>query len=110
MLVAEVGAEFRPQLTLSLDVIFHLVEDRVYNEYMSMLFSTCSQYVIIYSSNGNCGVNAVHMRNVKFSDWIDENAQEYRLVKHAKNIYPYDEDRPNDTSFCDFYVYEGPQI
>ena len=105
-LVSSVSAELRPQLALSLDVIFHLVEDDVFNEYMRTLFSTGSKYVIVYSSNGNCRVRAEHMRNMKFTDWIEANSPEWMLIEHEKNPYPWDEKRPDETSFCDFYAYE----
>ena len=36
-------------LTLSLDVIFHLVEDEVFESYMGRLFSASKRWVIIYS-------------------------------------------------------------
>ena len=39
------------ELALSLDVIFHLVEDAVFESYMSNLFDSAQRYVIIYSSN-----------------------------------------------------------
>lgn len=43
---------FRSELTLSLDVIFHLVEDDIYEAYMDQLFDSAEKFVIIYSSNG----------------------------------------------------------
>ena len=39
------------QLTLSLDVIFHLIEDGVYYSYMEMLFNSSERFVIVYSSD-----------------------------------------------------------
>ncbi len=39
------------ELALSLDVIYHLVEDETYNSYMKMLFASSKKYVCIYSSN-----------------------------------------------------------
>ena len=38
-------------LTLSLDVIYHLIEDDVFHDYMSKLFDSSKKFVIIYSSN-----------------------------------------------------------
>lgn len=41
----------RADLSMSLDVIFHLVEDQVYDNYIERLFSAADRYVIVYSSS-----------------------------------------------------------
>src|SRR5579884_3475545 len=41
----------KAELTLSLDVIYHLVEDRVFDTYMFRLFGAALRFVIIYSTN-----------------------------------------------------------
>lgn len=94
------------QLTLSLDVIYHLVEDDVFNAYMKTLFSAAEKSVIIYSSNTDdqsitC---AIHVRHRKFSIWIENNCPNWKLIKHLPNKYPYNGDT-NATSFADFYIY-----
>src|SRR5262249_17014059 len=38
-------------MSLSLDVIYHLVEDETYDLYMRHLFSSSRRFVVIYSSN-----------------------------------------------------------
>lgn len=40
-------------LSLSLDVIYHLVEDEVFETYINTLFKSARRYVIIYSSNSD---------------------------------------------------------
>ena len=44
---------FRCDLSLSLDVLYHLIEKDVYLEYIKNLFSVSNKYVVIYSSNIN---------------------------------------------------------
>ena len=39
------------QLVLSLDVLFHLVEDAVYQEYLQQVFGAASEYVILYTTS-----------------------------------------------------------
>ncbi|AKC88360.1 hypothetical protein WQ53_11620 [Pseudoxanthomonas suwonensis] len=39
------------QLALSLDVLYHLVEDSIYEDYLRTLFAAGREYVIIYSSS-----------------------------------------------------------
>jgi SAM-dependent methyltransferase len=41
----------RAELALSLDVIYHLVEDSVYDEYLQRLFGAAERFVVIYSSD-----------------------------------------------------------
>ncbi len=43
--------ELKGELVLSCDVIYHLIEDSVYEEYMKNLFSMSKKYVIIYAKN-----------------------------------------------------------
>jgi cyclopropane fatty-acyl-phospholipid synthase-like methyltransferase len=52
-------------LAVSLDVIYHLVEDEVFEGYMKTLFSASSRYIIIYSSDmdNNRGHEGTHIRH-----------------------------------------------
>ena len=101
----QIGREFRPQLVMSLDVIFHLVEDKIYEDYMQTLFSMDPDFIVIYSSNGNFTVGNRHIRNWMFTDWIAQNAPEWKQVDKIDNPYPWDAASPDETSFADFYVF-----
>ena len=95
------------ELTLSLDVIFHLVEDNVFFIYMEQLFDSSSKFVIIYSSNTEkqSSFQAAHVKHRQFSKWIENNKPEWNLIKHIPNKYPYTgEDQAG--SLVDFYIYE----
>jgi hypothetical protein len=96
----------KADLTLSLDVIYHLIEDEVYLDYMEKLFSSSNKFVIVYSSDTdeNIGV-AAHVKHRKFSSWIHEHAAEFKLVGQIPNKYPFDGDG-NRTSFADFYIFK----
>jgi hypothetical protein len=110
------GKEFRlmheykgekADLALSLDVIYHLVEDPVYEAYMATLFSASDRYVIIYSSDSDDNRAHVgsHIRHRRFSEWISANARGWKIVGHIPNKYPYHGDH-REGSFADFYFYE----
>lgn len=88
----------KAQLTLSLDVIYHLIEDEVYHEYMKRLFDSSAQYVIIYSSNTDeqSKVQMNHIKHRKFSDWIEQNRSNWKKIKNISA----------DDTFADFYIYE----
>lgn len=100
------GPQERADLTLSLDVIYHLIEDAVFESHMSQLFDMSTQYVIIYASNTNrqSSEQAAHIRHRKFSDWIATNRPDWHLLQHVPNPHPYrGDDRTG--SFADFFVY-----
>ncbi|MDR0723653.1 MAG: class I SAM-dependent methyltransferase [Endomicrobium sp.] len=97
----------KAELTLSLDVIFHLIENNVFDNYMSLLFSSSERHVIIYSSNKVEYTPAKHVKHRKFTDWIEKNKREWQLIKKIPNRYPgNDKDGNGNSSFCDFYIFE----
>ena len=95
-------------LALSLDVIYHLVENKVYNDYMRTLFGHAGRFVAIYSSNKvePTDPHAQHVRHRRFSEWIEAHAPQWRQIGYIPNKYPYDQARPTETSFADFYFFE----
>lgn len=98
----DVGAD----LSMSLDVIFHLVEDAVFEAHMAKVFGSAGRYAVVFSSNENKPTDAVHVKHRKFSDWVDKNAPQFELIKHVTNPYPYDVADMDNTSFADFYFYK----
>ncbi len=93
-------------LAVSLDVIYHLVEDDVFDAYMKRLFASSSRFVIIYSNNIEKKFDAPHVRGRKFTLWCDEFAKDWTLYQVIENIYPYEPAAPNDTSHADFYIFK----
>ena len=96
----------KADLSISLDVIYHLVEDNVFNLYMKNLFNSSKKYVCIYSSNVDKKW-ARHVRHRKFTDWINKFiSNEWKLKEYIPNKYPFDIKNQEYTSFSDFYFYE----
>ena len=96
-------------MSISLDVIFHLVEDEVFNQYMDNLFSCSRKYVCIYSNNYERPYNSggEHVKDRVFTDWIEQNIRDYELIKFVKQKYPSKAGiTDTNTSACDFYFYE----
>jgi len=93
-------------LTLSLDVIFHLVEDDVFDSYMRTLFSASSRIVVIYASNTNEqeSPKLPHVRHRKFTNWVENNQSQWSLHRVVENKYPYDESSGLGSP-ADFYIY-----
>ena len=94
-------------LTVSLDVVFHLVEDDTFTDYMNRLFDSSDKFVIIYSSNTkkNHIWQSAHVRHRCFSDWIKDNKPNWKLIKHIPNRYPYENDNKAG-SMAEFFIYE----
>lgn len=96
---------FRAELALSLDVIYHLVEDEVFEAYMSHLFSSASRFVAIYSSNSPMPSADVHVRHRRFSEWVAARAPDWCLMQRVPNRYGYTGD-DRTGSPADFYIFQ----
>jgi len=96
----------KADLTLSLDVIYHLVEDDVFSDHMRLLFDSSTKYVIIYSSNTEKQelFQPPHVRHRKFTAWMETNMPQWKLVQHVKNKYPFKGNDAEESS-ADFFVY-----
>jgi methyltransferase family protein len=92
-------------LVLSLDVIYHLVEDEVFDAYMRSLFVHAGRFIAIYSSNKIDPSDAPHVRHRLFTRWIEVNEPQWKQLDFVPNIYPHDPARPGETSFADFYFF-----
>ena len=97
------------ELGLSLDVIFHLVEDETFEQYMHDLLSHASRYVVLYTSDSDVFLptddTPLHVRHRPVGRWMStQNA--WRFKERIPNRYPYQKGRYDSTSTADFYVYE----
>lgn len=100
-------AQETAHLTMSLDVIYHLVEDETFAAYMQRLFGSAQKYVIVYSSNEDLHENndaVSHVKHRKFTHWVDNNAPNFKLIQHIPNKYQYN--GKIGTSYADFYIFE----
>jgi hypothetical protein len=100
---------FSAELALSLDVIYHLVEDDVFATYMTHLFNAADRFVIVYSSDREDRTITPHVRHRRFTAWVEQNVRDWVLLTHFPNEFPYDPHDPDNTSFADFFVYERRQ-
>ena len=85
-------------LALSLDVVYHLLEDDVYRRYLADLFGAAKRYVIVYSSNREEPARAAHVRHRAFLCDVEDGFPDFRLVRRIDNALP-------SQSFADFYVF-----
>ena len=95
---------FHADLALSLDVIYHLTEDAVFEAYMRHLFDSADRFVIAYSSNMETRSREPHIRHRKFTEWVSSRRSEWQLCNRAPNPYPVTPDGRSG-SFADFFVF-----
>lgn len=88
-------------LALSIDVIYHLVELEVFENYLKNLFQLSNKFVIIYSTDFD-KVEAAHVVHRTFSNWIAKNEPQWDLVDKIKNPYP---GTGHQESLADFFIY-----
>jgi hypothetical protein len=92
-------------LALSLDVIYHLVEDSVFDSYMRSLFTRSQRYVVIYASNYDAPTKSPHVRHRRFTAWIAQNLLDWHPAGFVPNRFPFDPHQPDETSFADFHFF-----
>jgi hypothetical protein len=105
LLSSDKAEAFECDLSLSLDVIFHLIEESVFEKYLRDLFLFSKRFVIIYSSDVDENWSAEHVRHRNFSKAISERYPEWRRVAIVPNIYPFDSQQQEQTSFSDFHIF-----
>lgn len=95
------------EMCISLDVIYHLVEDQVFNSYMRRLTKSASKYVLIYASDRNKRIRQQHVRHRCYSDWMSAHAPEFQEKRVWEHPYPMTGDsNRKETSFAFFRLYE----
>jgi hypothetical protein len=94
-------------LAMSLDVIYHLVEDSVFEGHLRDLFGAATRFVAIYSSNSDRIADpAPHVRHREFTRWIAQHAPDWVLAHTYRNPYPYRLWNRKNSSHCDLFLFE----
>lgn len=99
------------EMTMSLDVVYHLVEDPIFEVYMTDLFDRSEKFVLIYSSDFDqlCLspiARPVHVRHRAFSDWVSAHRPDWKLQSRIDNPYKKKSSGSSqNVSFADFYLY-----
>jgi len=71
----------RGDLALSLEVIFHLVEDDIREDYLRRLFASADRFVVICSSDRSDIAQGPHEHHRAFSPWVEQNATAWTLMQ-----------------------------
>jgi hypothetical protein len=96
-------------LALSLDVIYHLVEDHVYELHLRHVFGAARRQVVLFTSDADdpstAGAFAPHVRHRPVVRDVAERFPEWRLRERIENPHAYRK-VGSSGSFADFFVYE----
>jgi hypothetical protein len=93
-----IGNFLRADLTLSLDVIYHLVEDPIYECYLEDLFTASRRFVIVYSTDRDERTRSPHVRHRAFTADVRRRFPEFQLDRTMDN-------RVEDESLPKFFFY-----
>jgi hypothetical protein len=90
---------FAADLALSLDVVYHLTEDEVFEAYLRHVFAAGQRLVVIYSTNAELSGTAPHVRHRRFTPWVEAHCPGWTLTEVSQG--------PNTgTARADFHLYE----
>lgn len=94
------GAFLQADLALSLDVVYHLIEDELYAAYLNDLFASSRRHVVVYSSNSDAPSPARHVRHRRFVDDVARTWPQFELTRRLPNPH-------RNLTFAEFYFFEA---
>jgi len=97
MLLDEFDRKEKADLSLSCDVLYHLINYDIWESHIKDLFESSNKYVIIYSSNFNKDYGK-HCKSRNFTNFIKKKYPNWSLFKIINNKYP-------KKSISDFYIF-----
>ncbi len=81
--LADPAGWLRADLALSMEVIFHLIEDDVFADYMSRLFDSAERFVVICNNATTGDERAAHERHRDFTKWVVAERPQWTLEKRV---------------------------
>jgi ubiquinone/menaquinone biosynthesis C-methylase UbiE len=96
---------FESDAAFSIDVIFHLVDFELFEKYLEDLFSSALKLVVIYGADLDYKTETEHELYRKFTLYIENKFPEWKLEKVIKNRYPHTDNKEQQGSLSDFFLY-----
>ena len=84
-------------LALSIEVIFHLTEDSIFNEYMDNLFFSSKKYVLIFSTNYDSQTD-YHIRNHEVVNYSINRFKDFEFLS-SEFIPSFGENKDSSATF-----------
>jgi len=99
--------DFFADAAFSIDVVYHLTETAVFDQYLVDLFSSADKWVLIYAADTckNHRFQSPHVKHRKFTEYIKQKFPQWKCVEVIKAAIPLKED-PINGSDADFFVYK----
>jgi SAM-dependent methyltransferase len=82
--LADPAGWLRGDLALSMEVIFHLIEEELFENYMTRLFASAERYVVICSNDTSGSEQGPTERHRDFTKWIERTQQEWELDRRVE--------------------------
>lgn len=97
------------ELGLSLDVVYHLLEEDVYDEHLAQLFRMSSRFAIVYGNEVVKQYPAQHVVLRNFRETIRRRYPSWDLIDVEKNPFYSEVGNDKNLTWSNFYVYQAPQ-
>jgi len=95
----------KADMSVSLDVIYHLVEKDVYETYLTNLFNAASKCVVIYCTNEELPQFSGHEKHRIFTNDLDRLTQGWKLAEKIENEFSVKRIGELEGSRADFYIF-----
>lgn len=106
---ADPAGFMRADLAMSLDVVYHLVEDEIYQLHLSHVFGAARRFVVLYTSDADTfspgEPSPPHVRHRAVQRDVARLFPQWRLRQKIANPSPSTNAFRSGTSFADFFVY-----
>jgi hypothetical protein len=105
----------KAEMTISLDVLYHLIDDNEYFDYLDNLFGRSEKFVVIYTWDFDLANRYVssypdHIKTRRVLQDIESRfGHEFRLLRRLENPYSFSPDKPNQTSLSQFFIFVRQQ-
>lgn len=92
-------ADFQAELALSLEVVFHLTENDLYERHLRHLFASARRRVVIFAADEDRATPFPHFRPRRFTPDAARLAPDWRLIERVENPL-------GEWSVSQFFVFE----
>lgn len=82
--LADPAGWLRGDLALSMEVIFHLIEEELFENYMNRLFESAERYVVICSNATSGSEQGPTERHRDFTKWVERTHPEWELDRRVE--------------------------
>lgn len=99
-------ADFEADCALSIDVLYHIIDKRDFEQHLNDLFSLARKAVIIYAWDCNHSSEIAHVKPRRFTGYIANHFPKWKLTDAPENPYHAMKVGRENGSFASFFLYE----